>query len=61
MTKKELIKLLQNDKSPDNIQVNIYLECINNDTGIFAKLVGTNYDKRFKELTINGTYQECEY
>jgi len=58
MTKNELIKLLQNDNSPDDIVVNITLECTNNDECIVGKIIGITFEKRFKELTLNGTYEE---
>lgn len=61
MTKGDLIKMLQEDNSPLDIPINIYLECTNNDTGIYGEIEKLTYDKRFKKLNIIGEYEEDEY
>ena len=58
MTKKELIDLLQNNNSPDNTPVNITLECTNNDECIIGKIIDVTFETRYKELNLNGTYEE---
>ena len=58
MTKKELIDLLQNDSSPDGTPVNITLECTNNDECIIGEIIDVTFETRYKELTLNGTYEE---
>ncbi|TPF18012.1 hypothetical protein [Priestia megaterium] len=61
MTKGELIKLLQDDKSPTNTKVCVYLECENNDSEIVStKIANVKYDKSFKCLMIDGLYVEEE-
>lgn len=58
LTKAELIKALQEDKSPMDTPISIYLECTNDDQGIYATSVDSAaYDKRDKEFLILGTYE----
>ena len=61
MTKGELIKLLQEDKQPMDTEVEIYLECTNDDKGILAKVTDLTYEKKFKSLHLMGEYEEDEY
>jgi len=61
MTKEELIDMLQKDNSSLDTPIIIYLECANNDTGIYGKIEELAYNKKHKELSIIGTYEEDEY
>lgn len=61
MTKGDLLKMLQEDNSPLDTPIRIYLECTNNDAGIYGEVVELTYDKRWNQLDINGTYEEDEY
>jgi len=61
MTKGELINILQKDNSSLDTPIIIYLECTNNDAGIYGKIEELTYNKRHKELHIIGTYEEDEY
>lgn len=58
MTKKELIDLLKNDNSPDDTPVSITLDCTNNDECIIGEITDVTFETRYKELTLNGTYEE---
>jgi len=58
MTRGELIEILQSDNHPLDTPVNIYLECTNNDAGIYGNITGLFYDKRFKNLTLDGNYEQ---
>ncbi|MFJ8528287.1 hypothetical protein [Bacillus sp. NPDC094106] len=58
MTKTELIEMLQHDNRPMDAEVEVYLECINNDTDIWGKITGLKYDKRLKSLHLTGEYEE---
>lgn len=59
MTKGELIQLLQEDVSPLDTEVDIYLDCTNNDAGISGKLNDfIRYDEKFKTLSLYGDYEE---
>jgi len=61
MTKGELIKLLQEDKQPMDTEVEIYLECTNDDKGILGKITDLTYEKKFKALHLMGEYEEDDY
>jgi len=61
MTKGELIDILQKDNSSLDTPVVIYLECTNNDTGIYGKIEELTYNNKYQELHIIGTYEEDEY
>ncbi|MNC02572.1 hypothetical protein D3C81_1124830 [compost metagenome] len=61
MNKTDLIKILQEDTSPMDAEVSIYLDCTNNDCGIDGKITGVSFDKRFKQLIIEGDYEEDKY
>jgi len=61
MTKRELIDILQKDKSSLDTPIIIYLECANNDTEIYGKIGELTYNKKYKELSIIGTYEENEF
>lgn len=58
MKKMELIEILQNDKRPMDAEVEVYLECINNDTEIWGRITGVTYDERLKSLHFTGEYEE---
>lgn len=58
MKKIELIEMLQNDNRPMDVEVEVYLDCINNDTGIWARITGLTYDKKLKSLHFTGEYEE---
>ena len=59
MTKGEILKILQEDKSPMNTEMEIYLECTNNDTGIWGRITGLSYFNN--KLGFDGDYEESEY
>jgi hypothetical protein len=62
MTKEQLIKLLQEDKSPIDTPVCVYLNCENDDKGIVGNiLTELEYSKNFECIMIYGTYEEDEY
>lgn len=60
LTKEQLIKILQEDTSPMNTPVQIFLDCTNNDESIVGEISEQEikYDKDFKCLFISGTYEE---
>ena len=58
MKKDELIKLLQEDKQPMEAEIQIYMECTNNDEGFWGEVTGLKYDKRTKSLYLTGEYEE---
>ena len=51
--------MLQEDKTPMDTEVGIYLECMNNDCGIVGKITGVSFSKNFG-LKIEGEYEEDE-
>lgn len=61
MTKGELIKILQDDPKTLDTPIEIYLECTNNDKSIIGSIVNVNFEKDFKALHLNGSYEEDEY
>lgn len=61
MKKAELIKLLQEDNRPMDAEVEIYLECMNNDEGMWGKVTGLKYDKKMKSLHLIGEYEQEEF
>lgn len=50
--------MLQNDNRPMDAEVEVYLDCMNNDTGIWARITGLTYDKKLKSLHFTGEYEE---
>jgi hypothetical protein len=59
ITKEELIKMLQDEPSPMNTPVSIYLECTNNDKGILGEsITEARYSKNFECVLLDGTYEE---
>ena len=61
LTKEQIIKMLQEDNKPMDTEVEIYLECTNNDSGIWGKITDLSYDKKSKLLYFNGEYEEDNY
>lgn len=63
LTKGELIRLLQEDKSPMDTPIGIYLECTNDDAGMSATKVRTAEYRTYpsKEFVIFGDYEWDEY
>ena len=62
LIKRELIRLLQEDYSPMDTPINIYLECTNQDTGIWTEKINSiRYSQKDKCLILEGEYEEDEY
>lgn len=58
MKKGELLKLLQEDTQPMDAEIEIYMECTNNDEGFWGAVTGLKYDKHTKSLHLTGEYEE---
>jgi hypothetical protein len=61
MTKGKLLRMLQEDKKPMDTEVQIYLQCTNDDKGILGNVTDVEWSKTFKSLILNGEYEESEY
>jgi hypothetical protein len=59
LTKGQLIKLLQDDKSPMDTPIGIYLECTNDDAGMSATAVRDAEYRTYpdKKFVIFGDYE----
>lgn len=61
MTKGELIEMLKSDDKPMNTEIEVYLECLNDDAGQYGELDDMKFDKHTKKLTLTGTYELDEF
>lgn len=61
MKKAQLIKLLQEDSTPDHADMSLYLECTNDDKGVWGNVTDLKWDKQSKTLMLIGEYEESEY
>ena len=62
LTKGELIKMLQDDKSPMDTLIGVHLDCTNDDASMNAtNLTEANYCKFRKQFVIFGDYRFEEY
>jgi len=62
LSKAELIKMLQEDKSPMDTPIQVCLACTNNDENVISlSVTHIGYSKDFGCLFIEGTYEEDEF